>query len=93
MGGEGVDMGEGGVLDAGGRMAVVQQFADIRPAGPHLLEPGLDQPAQLMVRRREPGVDVWVAPRSAGKPTMIMTKRPPLQTMHVKQRWPRPLRA
>ena len=55
VGGEGVDVGEGGVADAGGGHAVVQRLADVVAAGAHALEPGLDHQPERIGDVFEPG--------------------------------------
>lgn len=63
---ERVDIGESRTIDAGGRLAVMDEFAHIATALAHHLEPGLGQRAQG-VGLREPGSDFGMARQGAGQ--------------------------
>ena len=53
----GVDVPKGGVTKAGGRTAVVHQFANVPAKVPHACEPRLYERAQVVALPAEPGVD------------------------------------
>jgi hypothetical protein len=53
-------------------MAIVHQVANIGPAGSHPIEPGLGDPAHLLVRHGEPSLDAGVSPNGAREPEEIV---------------------
>jgi hypothetical protein len=58
---ERVDVGEPGVADAGGRTAIVHQFADVIALLPHAHEPLFGDLPQPIALRTEPDIDRRVA--------------------------------
>ena len=62
---ESIDVSEGGVADAGGRAAVVNQLADIATAGANSLEPWPDDDPEWIGDQFEPGLDGGITPQAA----------------------------
>jgi len=65
--GEGIDLCERGFADACGRVAVVQQFGDVRSATAHDIEPALRDGAQRPRMILHPEINGGVATDRGGK--------------------------
>ena len=65
---EGVDVPKRRIFHKRGGMAIVQKFADVRPAAAHLFEPWLGDPSQLVIRLGKPSVNAGVSLNGAREP-------------------------